>query len=143
MQKSTRTALKDARQTVYVNGRWIWANDHVLYRIVLRSVLPSDGDYLSYFKDSNKKDDKLKDESHQFDDFDRHLKNQLNQSKRNNPLWASTLNPSTIGSSSILVNQKYSIDKHAILSSLTYTVQFVNLIAFYLNIVLPYNLHHK
>ena len=51
LQKSTRTALKDARQTVYVNGRWILSNDHVIYRIV-RSTLPTDGDYLTYFKES-------------------------------------------------------------------------------------------
>ena len=40
LQKSTRIALKDARQTVYVNGRWILANDQIVYRIV-RSVLPA------------------------------------------------------------------------------------------------------
>ena len=133
LQKSTRTALKDARQTVYVNGRWIWANDHVLHRIVLRSILPSDGEYLSYYKDPSKKDDRLKDESHQFADFERNLKNGRN----------SLLSSSVSSVSQNTPSQKYITDKHAILSSLTYTVQFVNLIAFYLNIVLPYNLQHR
>jgi len=144
LQKSTRTALKDARQTVYVNGRWIWANDHVLYKIV-RSILPSDGDYLSHFNDSQQKDDKLKDESHQFDDIDRHFQNQSIGSNRNNPaLWASTANSHLLRSISVATNSTHKfINKHAILSGLTYTVQFVNLIAFYLNIVLPYNLPHS
>lgn len=144
LQKSTRTALKDARQTVYVNGRWIWANDHVLYRIV-RSILPSDGDYISYLKDSQEKDDKLKDESNQLDDIERHFQNQSGLSNRHNSLWASS-HAQSVGSisSSMLsnTNNRY-IDKSAILSGLTYTVQFVNLIAFYLNIVLPYNLPHR
>ena len=34
-------------------------------------------------------------------------------------------------------------DHNEIQSALTYTTQFINLIAFYLNIVLPYNLPHK
>ena len=136
--------MKDARQTVYVNGRWIWANDHVLYKIV-RSILPSDGDYLSHFNDCQQKDDKLKDESHQFDDIDRHFQNQSIGSNRNNSaLWASTANSSLLRSISVATNSTHKfINKHAILSGLTYTVQFVNLIAFYLNIVLPYNLPHR
>jgi chitinase len=136
LQKSTRTALKDARQTVYVNGRWILANDHVIYRI-LRSTLPTDGDYLAYFKDFQQKEGKLKDESHQLDDIDRQFQNQTaNVNNINNSaLWTS--------SSTMPVSSSQLMDKQTILSGLTYTVQFVNLIAFYLGIILPYNLPHK
>ena len=142
LQKSTRTALKDARQTVYVNGRWILANDHVIYRI-LRSTLPTDGDYLTFFKDFQQKEGKLKDESHQLDDIDRQFQNQTaNVNNFNNSvLWtsSSTLPTSSFGTSS----SSQIMDKQTILSGLTYTVQFVNLIAFYLGIILPYNLPHK
>lgn len=139
LQKSTRTALKDARQTVYVNGRWIWANDHVLYRIV-RSILPSDGDYLSYLKDSQQKDDKLKDDSNQLDELERQFQNQSSLNNRHSLLSNSQSSNSATGSSSVLPTNT---NRHAIISGLTYTVQFVNLIAFYLNIVLPYNLPHS
>ena len=136
LQKSTRTALKDARQTVYVNGRWILANDHVIYRI-LRSTLPTDGDYLAYFKDFQQKEGKLKDESHQLDDIDRQFQNQTANVNNisNSALWTS--------SSTMPASSSQLMDKQTILSGLTYTVQFVNLIAFYLGIILPYNLPHK
>jgi hypothetical protein len=42
-----------------------------------------------------------------------------------------------------LSRQKKDPDHIEIQSALTYTTQFVNLIAFYLNLVLPYNLPHK
>ena len=132
LQKSTRTALKDARQTVYVNGRWILANDHVTYRI-LRSTLPTDGDYLAYFKDFQQKDGKLKDESHQLDDIDRQFQNQTaNANISNSLLWSSSsaIPSSSFSPMSTASNQL--MDKQTILSGLTYTVQFVNLIAFYL-----------
>lgn len=146
LQKSTRTALKDARQTIYVNGRWILANDHVLYKI-LRSILPADGDYLTFFRDLQPKDDNSKHdiESQQFDDIDEHFP-AASHSTIFNPksLLTSTSASNITRSISISINstQKF-INKHAILSGLTYTVQFVNLIAFYLNIVLPYNLPHR
>lgn len=124
-----------------MNGRWIWTNDHVLYRIV-RSILPSDGDYLSYLKDSQQKDDKSKDDSNQLDDIDRHFQNQTVTNNRHNSLIHNSQIASGSISSSLLNTNRY-IDRHAILSGLTYTVQFVNLIAFYLNIVLPYNLPHR
>jgi len=170
LQKSTRIALKDARQTVYVNGRWILSNDHVNYRIV-GSMLPSNCDYASYLSDKLKKDDKLDDddESSQLDNIDRQYQNQMNLKTRavngqlannmNNFLNknystnknAINLNGSSnvLGSSSVASNltstynafiESRSIDRLSILSGLTYTVQFVNLIAFYLNILLPYNL---
>lgn len=146
LQKSTRTALKDARQTIYVNGRWILANDHVLYKI-LRSILPSDGDYLTFFRDLQPKDDKSKDiESHQFDDIDEHFPAAAHSTLTQNPksLWTSTTTPNLLRSISASLNSTHKfINKHAILSGLTYIVQFVNLIAFYLNIVLPYNLPHS
>ncbi len=131
--------MKDARQTVYVNGRWLTSNDQVIYRIV-RSILPTDGDYVAFFKDSFQKNDKLKDESHQLDDIERQFfQNQSNNSNNNkNILWASSTSPL---SSNINYNNK--LDRTSILSGLTYTVQFVNLIAFYLNILLPYNLSHS
>jgi hypothetical protein len=156
LEKSTRTALKDARQTVYVNGRWILANDHVVVYTILRSILPTDGDYLTYFKDFQQKEGKLKDdESHQLDDIDRQFQNQSSQSNttttttttnrsssssllNNTLLWTSSSTTTTTTTPS---NQL--MDKQTILSGLTYTVQFVNLIAFYLGIVLPYNLPHN
>ena len=95
LQRSTRTALKDARQTIYVNGRWILANDHVLYKI-LRSILPADGDYLPFFRDLQPKDDSAKRdlESHQFDDIDEHFP-AVSHSTIFNPksLLASTVSP--------------------------------------------------
>lgn len=144
LQKSTRTALKDARQTIYVNGRWILANDHVLYKIV-RSILPSDGNYLTFFRDLQPKDDKGKDSESQFEDIDEHFQSHTTVSNRTgSALWTSTANPVLLRSISATLNSTHKfINKHAILSGLTYTVQFVNLIAFYLNIVLPYNLPHR
>lgn len=144
LQKSTRTALKDARQTIYVNGRWILANDHVLYKIV-RSILPSDGNYLTFFRDHQPKDDKGKDSESQFEDIDEHFQSHTTVSNRTgSALWTSTANPVLLRSISATLNSTHKfINKHAILSGLTYTVQFVNLIAFYLNIVLPYNLPHS
>ncbi len=118
-----------------MNGRWLTSNDQVIYRIV-RSVLPTDGDYVTLFKDSFQKNDKLKDESHQLDDIERQFF-QSNQSNNNkNILWASF-------TSSLSTNYNNKLDRTTILSGLTYTVQFVNLIAFYLNILLPYNLSHS
>ena len=144
LQKSTRTALKDARQTVFVNGRWIFANDHVIYRI-LRSTLPTDGDYLAYFKDFQQKDGKLKDESHQLDDIDRQFQNQTAHANSisNSLLWTSSSNLPSSSFTPMSAPSNQLMDKQTILSGLTYTVQFVNLIAFYLGIVLPYNLPHK
>jgi hypothetical protein len=125
---------------VYVNGRWILANDHVIYRIV-RSILPSNGDYLTYFKDSQQKNDKLKDESHQLDDIERHYQNQMNPNNRNNSLlWTSS---SSLSYGAIQTPTNQLVDRQSILSGLTYTVQFVNLIAFYLSLILPYNIPHK
>ncbi len=124
-----------------MNGRWILSNDHVIYRLV-RSILPSDGDYLTYFKDSQQKDDRLKDETHQLDDLDRHYLNQSYYNGRNNSLTTSTTIPGSFGGTISALASK-SIDRRTILSGLTYTVQFVNLIAFYLNILLPYNLPHR
>lgn len=137
LQKSTRTALKDARQTVYVNGRWILANDHVIYRII-RSTLPTDGDYLLYFKGSQQNDDKLKDETNQLDYLNHHNNHKI----RSSSTASSTSSISSLSNSQIN-HANRSIDRHTILSGLTYIVQFVNLIAFYLNIVLPYNLSHR
>ena len=137
LQKSMCTnTLKDARQTVYVNGRWILANDQVIYRIV-RSILPTDGDYLAYFKDASQKSDKLKDESHQLDDIDRQYQSQSNNATSRNMLASNLPSQLSLSPTSKLV------DRSTILSGLTYTVQFVNLIAFYLNILLPYNLSHR
>ena len=150
MQKSTRTALKDARQTVYVNGRWILANDHVHYRII-KSFMPSDGDYLGFMKDVLQEgDDKLTGESGQLEDMDRIYQNESTR-PQNYLLNFSTAHfssnsPSSPTSQSIMTSSSPSgrfIDRYSILSGLTFTIQFVNLIAFYLNIVLPYNLPHK
>ena len=177
LQKSTRTALKDARQTVYVNGRWILANDHIHYRII-KSILPSDGDYLSYFKDGQSKDDKSKDDSFQLDDIERHYQmsqqaanvrnnsfsieinsagssvnhpssssSNANNTTNNNSSSSSTdLDPKLAASNlssmiSSMPNRLF--NRYSILSGLSFTVQLVNLIAFYLNIVLPYNIPHK
>lgn len=52
LAKSTLTALKDARETIYINGRWISANDQFLYTIV-KSKLHSNGDYSSFCKSKN------------------------------------------------------------------------------------------
>ena len=209
MEKSTRIALKDARQTVYVNGRWILANDQVVYRVV-RSVLPSDGDYMSHLIGALQKDEKRggaggsgagasgtgggvsgggsasggggggnggggsrragsvdDDDAHQLDDIERQsqLLQAANKSKRE-LIWATTTintNVSThLAASAVFggvagggggggvkgtvanmtpVNRL--VDRYMILSGLTYTIQFVNLIAFYLNILLPYNLPHR
>ncbi len=111
----------------------------------MRSVLPSDGDYLSYLKDSQQKDDKIKDDSNQLDDIDRHFQTQSGINNRHSALYASSNSQSSSGSISSLTSTttNSNTNKHAILSGLTYTVQFVNLIAFYLNIVLPYNLPHR
>jgi hypothetical protein len=148
LEKSTRTALKDARQTVYVNGRWILSNDHVIYRLV-RSVLPSDGDYMSYYRISQQKDDKMKDDSQQFgEDFERQFSNQSSQKNNNLTTSSSFFSPlsynqnNNINNFQALINSK-SIDRRTILSGLSYTVQFANLIAFYLNILLPYNIPHS
>jgi hypothetical protein len=170
LQKSTRIALKDARQTVYVNGRWILSNDHVNYRIV-GSMLPSNCDYASYLSDKLKKDDKLDDddESSQLDNIDRQYQHQLNLKSRvlngqlannmnnflnnnynsnrnmanfygtNNDLCSPSAASNLTSTYNALIESR-SIDRLTILSGLTYTVQFVNLIAFYLNILLPYNL---
>ena len=51
--KSTFTALKEARETIYINGRWIWANDQFLYTIV-KSRLHSNEDYSSFCKSNLK-----------------------------------------------------------------------------------------
>ena len=113
----------------------------MIYRI-LRSLLPTDGDYLTFFKDFQQKEGKLKDESHQLDDIDRQYQNQSSNNNINNSsLWTSSTIPSTFGAMSTPSNQL--VDRQTISSGLTYTVQFVNLIAFYLGIVLPYNLPHK
>ena len=96
---------------------------------------------MSYFKDSKQKDDKLKDEVHQFDDLDRQYLNQSYYNTRNNPLTTSLIPLSPSGSASSISSKQ--IDRRTILSGLTYTVQFVNLISFYLNILLPYNLPHR
>lgn len=127
-QKSTLTALKDARQTVYVNGRWIFANDHVVYRII-NSTLPTDGDYICFMKEWLKNENRQK----EFETED---------------IEARNLNPRH-GISSITTNNtttSFTLDssnRANFLSGLTHTVQFVNLIAFYFNILLPYNLPHS
>jgi hypothetical protein len=107
LQKSTFTALKDARMTMYINGRWILGNDPVHYMVV-KSKLPSNGDYCAYYKDPDSKEDKKILIDHQQSPF-----------SQSNP------------------------NRNEIAAALTYTTQFVNLIAFYLNAVLPYNLPHK
>lgn len=145
LQKSTRTALKDARQTVYVNGRWILSNDHVIYKLA-RSVLPSDGDYMTYFKEAQQREHQP-DETHQMDDLDRQYTSSPTRSASTSSLVSSTMIPASMSgsasaSSIVGLNQK-PMDRRTILSGLTYTVQFVNLIAFYLNILLPYNLPHS
>lgn len=135
--------MKDARQTVYVNGRWILANDHVIYRIV-RSTLPTDGEYMPYLKELQLGEEKLKDESQHLEEIDRHFLNQNNLTNRTSHIWpnftSSNVNSLSLSSISSTVRTN---DRKTILSALTLTVQFVNLIAFYLNIVLPYNLPHK
>ncbi|CAF0800255.1 unnamed protein product [Brachionus calyciflorus] len=136
LQKSTRTALKDARQTVYVNGRWILANDHVIYRI-LKSTLPADGDYRPFINDLHQKDDKIKEELQEEIDPLYTLGKKISTSPLNSPLSNSNL------TNSLITNTYKSIDRRTILSGLTHIVQFVNLAAFYLNILLPYNLPHS
>lgn len=190
LQKSTRTALKDARQTVYVNGRWILANDQVIYRIV-RSTLPTDGDYMPYFKEpmlrgpksgsvsggsggmgsgggggggmgsgiggvsvsESLEDEKLlNDDLHFMSSSSRNHHHHHHHQSPPSPTTTTntganmTTNSSSSSSSSFSSSQNASttsVDRRSILATLTYTVQFVNLIAFYLNIVLPYNIPHK
>ncbi|RNA03909.1 Beclin 1-associated autophagy-related key regulator [Brachionus plicatilis] len=127
-QKSTLTALKDALQTVYVNGRWIFANDHVIYRII-NSTLPTDGEYISSMKEWLKNEDRHK----EYETEDMETRNSYPR----------------LGASSIAINSSTSgptldsSNRPTIISGLTHTVQFVNLIAFYFNILLPYNLPHS
>lgn len=160
LQKSTRTALKDARQTVYVNGRWILANDHVIYRIV-RTTLPTDGDYMPYFKELQLGGPKsgvpgiAGDDEKLMPNDDHFLVNASvgvagstpgSRAHQSSPLTTSVaamLSASTISSSFAGLGAPRSSDRRSILAGLTFSVQFVNLIAFYLNIVLPYNIPHK
>jgi hypothetical protein len=151
---------------VYVNGRWILANDHVFYKIV-RSTLPTDGDYMGYFKElqlhNNQKNSITgasgNDEEKLMLTDDLHYLNASGSSGssgssaarlQSSPININSgqiatatamLSASTLGGMG--ANAVRSIDRRSILSGLTLTVQFVNLIAFYLNIVLPYNLPHK
>nr|AWV66631.1 beclin 1-associated autophagy-related key regulator [Brachionus rotundiformis] len=124
-QKSTLTALKDARQTVYVNGRWIFANDHVIYRII-NSTLPTDGDYICYINEW------LKNEERQYESEEIEVRNSYPR-----------IGISSIASNSPQNTKLDSSNRTTILSGLTHTVQFVNLIAFYFNMLLPYNLPHS
>lgn len=148
LQKSTRTALKDARQTVYVNGRWILANDHVIYRIV-RSTLPTDGDYMPYYKELQLGGPKsgaggsADDEKLMTNDDHIHFMSAgaISRGQPSSPLTLPASIPANINTNNALTIG--SIDRRSILAGLTFTVQFVNLIAFYLNIVLPYNIPHK
>lgn len=124
-QKSTLTALKDARQTVYVNGRWIFANDHVIYQII-NSTLPTDGDYICFMKEWNNSEKDF--ETENIEPIISYPRLGVSSTNMNSPTANSALESS---------------NRANFLSGLTHTVQFVNLIAFYLNILLPYNLPHN
>jgi len=109
LQKSTFNVLTDARMTMFINGRWIKAKDPIYYEIV-KSKLPSNGDYSAYYKDP-----------------------ELDEAKKTLPEqqqlpWLDMNAPRS---------------RNEIQAALTYTTQFVNLIAFILDATLPYNLPHN
>jgi hypothetical protein len=97
--------------------------------------MPSDGEYLSYFKDQLQKDDRLMGDAGQLEEIEAVTRRGSVSGYHNQALLA------TNAITASFANRP--VDKFSILSGLTHTVQFVNLIAFYLNILLPYNIPHK
>lgn len=107
LQKSTFNVLTDARMTMFINGRWIKAKDPIYYEIV-KSKLPSNGDYSAYYKSP-----------------------ELEEAS------------ATIPEQQQLPWLDINASRSEIQAALTYTTQFVNLIAFIIDATLPYNLPHK
>lgn len=136
--KSTRTLLNEARETIFVNGEWVRnTSDSKFFYKLFGSYLTFNGDFFNYLTNNT------------FAAFNEQMLRENEKLRNDEENEESEKNASDEKAANLVSVQKLPVnsvelrERFSVLATFTYTLQFVKLIAFYLNVTLPCSMSNE